>query len=110
MNKLLYIQDNIHLLIQIQAKKEHLQEVLLSLYETIAPTHKEDACLEYKLFNEGTSIVIKGEWSSKMALDMHLLLQFHLHLFEEVLPALCESISIQSLKEIEPPITALSLS
>ncbi len=109
MNKLLYVQDTIHLLIEIQAREEHLQEVLLLLYETIAPTHKEDACLEYKLFNKETSIIVKGQWRNKMALDMHLLMQFHLHLFEEVLPDLCESIRIQTFKEIEPPITALSL-
>ncbi len=110
MNKLLSVPDHVHLLIQIKAKEEHLQEVLLSLYKTIAPTHKEDGCLEYKLFNAGNSILLKGEWSSKMALDMHLLMQFHLQLFEDVLPNLCESISIQSFTEIEPPITALSLS
>ncbi len=110
MNKLIYVPDHVHLLIQIQAKEEHLQEVLLSLYETIAPTHKEEGCLEYRLFNEGKSILLKGEWSTKMALDMHLLMQFHLQLFEEVLPDLCESITVQSFTEIEPPITALSLS
>jgi len=110
MNTLQYVPENIHLIIHIQAKEEHLQEVLLSVYETISPTHKEDGCLEYRLFHEGTSVVIKGEWHSKMALDMHLLMQFHLHCFENILPDLCDNISIKSFKEIEPPITALSLS
>ena len=110
MNTLTYVPDHVHLLIQIQAKAEHLQEVLLLLYKTIAPTHKEEGCLEYRLSNEGNSILLKGEWRTKMALDMHLLMQFHLQLFEEVLPDLCESIMVQSFREIEPPITALSLS
>ncbi len=110
MNKILYIPDTFHLHIQIRAKEEFLQDVLLHLYETIAPTHKEEGCLEYKLFNEGCSIVVQGTWSSKMALDMHLLLQFHLHLFEDILPDLCEDISIQTFKEVEPPITSLSIS
>ena len=110
MNKILYVPETIHLLIQIQAKKEFLQKVLLSLYETIAPTHREEGCLEYKLFSQETSIIIQGKWSSKMALDMHLLLQFHLRLFEEVLPDLCESISVEMFQEIEPPITSLSIS
>lgn len=110
MNKILYIPDSFHLFIQIQAKDEFLQNVLLYLYETIAPTHKEEGCLEYKLFNEGNSIIVQGKWSSKMALDMHLLLQFHLQLFEDILPDLCEQISIETFKEIEPPITSLSIS
>lgn len=110
MNKILYIPDSFHLFIHIQAKDDSLQDVLLYLYETIAPTHKEEGCLEYKLFNEGNAIIVQGKWSSKMALDMHLLLQFHLHLFEDILPDLCEKISIQTFKEVEPPITSLSIS
>ncbi len=110
MNKILYVPDTFHLHINIQAKAEYLPNVLSYLYETITPTHKEEGCLEYKLFNEGNSIIVQGKWSSKMALDMHLLLQFHLKLFEEVLPDLCEKISIQTLKEVEPPITSLSIS
>lgn len=110
MNKILYIPDSFHLFIRIHAKGESLQDVLLHLYETIAPTHKEEGCLEYRLFNEGNTIIVQGKWSSKMALDMHLLLQFHLHLFEDILPDLCEHISVETFKEVEPPITSLSIS
>lgn len=105
-----HIQDSYHLFIRIEAKQEFQEEVLSLLYATISPTHKEEGCLEYKLFNEGKLIIIKGAWKSKMSLDMHLLLQFHLALFEEQLPDLCENIDVQVLHEIEPPITSLSIS
>ncbi len=103
-------QDSYHLFIRIEAKQEHQDKVLSLLYDTISPTHKEEGCLEYKLFNEGKLIFVKGAWKTKMSLDLHLLLQFHLTLFEKTLPKLCENIDIQTLHEIEPPITSLSLS
>ncbi len=110
MHNISYIPDTFHLFIQIQVKNEYRDKVLRYLYDTIAPTHKEEGCREYRMFNEEDHIVVQGKWNSKMALDMHLLLQFHLHLFETVLPELCHDISIQTFKEVEPPITSLSIS
>lgn len=104
------IEDSYHLFISIEAKEGYQQKVLSLLYATIVPTHKEEGCLEYKLFNKGKLIIIKGAWKTKMSLDLHLLLQFHLSLFEDTLPKLCENIDIQILHEIEPPITSLSIS
>lgn len=105
-----HIKDSYHLFINVIAKQEHQEKVLSLLYTSISPTHKEEGCLEYKLFNENNIIFIKGAWKSKMSLDLHLLLQFHLALFEEQLPGLCEKIDIQVVHEVEPPITSLSLS
>ena len=110
MHNITFVPENIHLLIRIRAKEEHLQEVLALLYKTIAPTHKEEGCLEYRLLNEDNTFILQGKWSSKMALDMHLLLQFHLETFEKKLPELCELIRIETFKEVEPPITSLSIS
>ncbi len=101
--------DNVHLLLRIKAKKKYTQHILEEIYKTIAPTHKEEGCLEYRLIHDAESIVVLGSWKSQIALDMHLLLQFHLQLIEEILPPLCKKISIQSYREVEPPITALSL-
>jgi quinol monooxygenase YgiN len=109
MHTVSYIQDVVHLVIRIKTKQEELEKVLLYLYETIAPTHKEEGCLEYRIVQNGTSLLIIGKWKSQMALDMHLLLHFHLHLFENILPGLCKKIRIQTYKEIEPPITSLSI-
>lgn len=109
MHTITHVQDHIYLNIRIKAKKKHLGKVLQALYDSIAPTHKEEGCLEYKLLHDGTSIVVIGRWSNQMALDMHLLLQFHLHLFEELLPPLCKKIRINTYAEIEPPITSLSV-
>jgi len=109
MQNVLYVPDNIHLLIRIKAKKEALDTLLIEIYKTIAPTHKEEGCLEYRVFHEGRDIFIFGTWKSKMALDMHLILQFHLHLVETVLPELSKKVRIHVSKELEPPITALSL-
>lgn len=105
----LYTPENIHLIIRIKAKKKDTDEVVLAAYQTISPTHKEEGCLEYRIFHAESEVVIFGTWKNKMALDMHLLLQFHLRLVEEILPPLSKKISIKIYKEIEPPITALSL-
>lgn len=110
MHTISYTQESVHLIIRIKAKKRNIDKVLLSLYETIAPTHKEDGCLEYRLLHRDNSIVIIGKWRNRMALDMHLLLHFHLHLFENILPGLCKKIHIETYKEVEPPITSLSIS
>ena len=83
--------------------------MLEALYKTIAPTHKEQACLEYKILHHKQFITVCGKWENKMALDMHLLFQYHLTLFETTLPPLCKKISIQTFEEVEPPITALSV-
>jgi len=109
MQTLLYTADTIHLVIKIKAKRKHINHVLEAIYQTIAPTHKEEGCLEYRLLHQDESIYIIGKWVNQMSLDLHLLLQFHLRLVEEILPPLCKKIHIQSYKEIEPPITALSL-
>jgi len=109
MQTLLYTADTFYLLIRIKAKKKYVQDILEAIYQTIAPTHKEEGCLEYKLLHDKESILVIGRWKSQMALDMHLLLQFHLTLMEDILPPLCKKINIQSYKEIESPITALSL-
>jgi len=105
----LYTADTIHLMIHIKAKKKHVQDVLAAAYQTISPTHKEEGCLEYRLIHNGRSVILTGKWKDEMSLNMHLLLQFHLQLIEETLPPLCKKIRVQTLKEIEPPITALSL-
>lgn len=109
MHTIAYTQDAVHLVIRIKTKKKELEKVLFYLYETIAPTHKEEGCLEYRILQNGTSLLVIGKWKSTMALDMHLLLHFHLHLFENVLPGLCKKIHVQTYKEIEPPITSLSI-
>jgi len=109
MKTIVYTPENVHLLIRIKAKKKDIDEVLLAAYQTILPTHKEEGCLEYRVFHVENEVVIFGTWKSKMALDMHLLLQFHLRLVEEILPSLSKKTSIKIYKEIEPPITALSL-
>lgn len=109
MNKIIYIPDTVYLHINIKAKKKSIDEVLTHVYNSISPTHKEEGCLQYKVLRDGSSIIIIGKWKNKMYLDMHCLLQFHLELFEETLPPLCKKISIRSYKEIDPPITSLSL-
>lgn len=110
MNTISYDPESVFLHIHIKVKKRHLDEVLFLLYNTIAPTHKEEGCLEYRLLHEGKSLLLYGKWKNKMALDMHLLLQYHMNLFENVLPSLCKKISVKSYKEIDPPITSLSIS
>ena len=109
MNTLIYTADHICLIIRIKAKEGYTPAVLEEIYKTIAPTHKEEGCLEYRLLHEEDSIVVLGKWKNQMALDLHLLLQFHVQLIEEILPPLCKKIRVKSYKEIEPPITALSL-
>ena len=109
MDTLTYTQDQVNLIIRLKTKKKETDTVLHALYETIAPTHKEEGCLEYRVLQEDRSILVMGRWKNRMSLDMHLLLQFHLHLFEELLPPLCKKISVSIYKELEPPITALSL-
>jgi quinol monooxygenase YgiN len=109
MNTLLYTADHICLIMRLKAQKGCIHTVAEEVYKTIAPTHKEEGCLEYRLLQQGDSIVVLGKWKSQMALDLHLLLQFHVQLVEEILPPLCKKIKIQSYKEVEPPITALSL-
>lgn len=109
MHTITHLQEHIYLHIHIKAKKQYLDKVLQALYDSIAPTHKEEGCLEYKIVHDDTSVFIIGRWKNKMALDMHLLMQFHLHLFEEVLPPLCKKIRIRTCLEVEPPITSLSV-
>lgn len=109
MNKIIYIQDVIFLHIRIKAKDKHIQNILQLLYETIAPTHKEDGCLEYRVFQQDKDILMVGKWKNRMSLDMHLLFGYHLNLFEDILPAISKKISIKTFQEIEPPITSLSL-
>jgi quinol monooxygenase YgiN len=110
MKNILYVPDTIYLFIRIKPKKKYSDSVLHLLYESIAPTHKEQGCLEYKILREEETILILGRWENKMSLDMHLLFQYHLALFEETLPPLCKKISIKVFDELEPPITALSVS
>ncbi len=109
MKKNLYVPDTIYLLIRIKAKKKYIDSILNLLYTSIAPTHKEQSCQEYKILKERDTIIVYGKWKNKMSLEMHLLFQYHLALFEETLPPLCKKISIQTYQELEPPITALSL-
>jgi len=109
MNNIFYTNDIVYLNIQIKTKKKNITKVLQYLYESIAPTHKEDACLEYKILHVEKNIIVHGKWKNKMSLDMHLYFQYHLKLFEEALPPLCKDIKIKIYQEIEPPITALSL-
>jgi len=110
MKKLLYVPNTVYLYIRIKPKKKYLDTALHLLYESIAPTHKEQGCQEYKVLKEEESILVFGRWENKMSLDMHLLFQYHLALFEETLPPLCKKISIKTYEELEPPITALSVS
>ena len=109
MNTPLYTADHIYLVMRIQAKNGCADAAIEAIYKTIAPTHKEEGCLEYRLLQDADSIVVLGKWKTQMALDLHLLLQFHIQLVETILPPLCTKITIQSYKEIEPPLTALSL-
>jgi len=109
MNKILYVPHYVYLQISIKAKKKHIQKVLELLYKSISQTHKEQACLEYKVLHNKKSITVFGKWENRTSLEMHLLFQYHLKLFEETLPPLCKKISIQTFEEIEPPITALSV-
>ncbi len=109
MKKILYVPDTIYLLIRIKPKKKYMDSILNLLYTSIAPTHKEQACQEYKILKERDTIIVYGKWENKISLEMHLLFQYHLALFEETLPPLCKKISIKTYQELEPPITALSL-
>ncbi len=109
MRSLADIADIHYLTIHLDVKPDHLHTALDEIYKTISPTHKEDGCLEYRLLHNECSVVIFGKWKNKMSLQMHLLLQFHLQLVEDILPPLCDKISVQTYTEIEPPITALSL-
>jgi len=61
MNKILYVPQTIYLLIHIKVKKKHLEQVLSFVYETIAPTHKEQACQEYKILQNSNTITISGK-------------------------------------------------
>jgi len=110
MKNILFVPTTVYLLIRIKPKKKYKESVLNLLYESISPTHKEQGCQEYKVLCEDESIVVMGKWENKMSLDMHLLFQYHLALFEETLPPLCKKISIKIYEELEPPITALSVS
>ena len=92
---------------RIKAKKKDIDEVILAAYQTISPTHKEEGCLEYRVFHANRELIIFGTWKSQMALDMHLLLQSHCNLVEDLLPPLCKKIKIKIYKELEPPITPL---
>ncbi len=109
MHTLTDIADISYLSIQLDVKAEFLAQVLSEIYATISPTHKEEGCLEYRLLHRNTSVLVMGKWKNKMSLEMHLLLQFHLKLVEEILPPMCKRIHINTYTEIEPPITALSL-
>ena len=109
MNKILYVPHTVYLHITLKTKKKQTLNVLNLLYETIAPTHKEQGCLEYKILQEGRFITLFGKWENKMVLNMHLLFAYHIKLFEETLPPLCKTIDTKIFEEIEPPITALSV-
>jgi len=109
MQNVLYTPDNVYLSIRIKTKKKALDTLLLEVYKTIAPSHKEDGCLEYRVMHKGQDIFIFGTWKNQMSLDMHLLLQYHLHLVETVFPKMAKKVRIEVFKELEPPITALSL-
>ena len=109
MKAVLYEPENMHLLIRIKSKKKYLDEMISEVYKTIAPTHKEEGCLEYRVFHKEQEIVIFGTWKNLMLLDMHQLLQFHVYLVEDVLPKMSKKFSLQVYKELEPPITALSI-
>jgi len=109
MQAVLYTPEQVHLDIRVKAKKGRIDEVILHAYNTIALSHKEEGCLEYKLFHSEDDILLKGTWKNNMALDMHLLLKYHLDLVETLLPPLSKKIKIKVYKEIEPPITALSI-
>jgi len=104
-----YSPENINMLIRIKAKKKDLDAVIMEAYKTIVVTHKEEGCLEYRVFHMDYDVMIFGTWSSAKALELHLLLQYHLNLVEELLPPLSKKISIKVYKELEPPITALSV-
>lgn len=110
MPKLYDYPDKVVLHLQIKPKSQHHNAVLEALYDTIAPTHKEEGCLSYRVFHQDKAICVLGEWKNQMALDMHLLFQYHLQLFEQTLPPLCKKIKQSQYRELEPPITALSLS
>ena len=109
MPAVLYTPEQVHLEIRVKAKKDRVDEVILHAYNTIAPTHKEEGCLEYKVLHNEDNILLKGIWKNTMALDMHLLLKYHLDLVEKLLPPLSKKVKVKVYKEIEPPITALSI-
>ena len=109
MQAVLYTPEQVHLDIRIKAKKNRVDEVILHAYNTMAQTHKEEGCLEYKVFHNEDDVVLRGVWKNMMTLDMHLLLKYHLDLIEVHLPPLCKKIKVKVYKEIEPPITALSI-
>lgn len=109
MQSILYTPENRHLHIRIKAKKKCLNEILSLVYKTIAPTHKEEGCLEYRVFSSDKDVMIFGTWKDTMSLDMHLLLQYHLDMMEKHLPLVSKKVSLKVSKELEPPITALSV-
>jgi len=109
MSAVLYRPENIHLLIRIKAKKKDLDKVILQAYKTIGVTHKEEGCLEYRVFHMDYDVMIFGTWASSKSLEMHLLLQYHIDMMETHLPSLCKKVSLKVYKELEPPITALSV-
>jgi len=109
MQSVLYTPEQVHLDIRIKTKKNRIDEVILHAYNTIAPSHKEEGCLEYKVLHNEEGVIIRGIWKNQMSLDMHLMFKYHLDLIETYLPPLCKKIKVAIYKEIEPPITALSL-
>ncbi len=109
MDSIIYEPEQVQLCIKIRPKKAQFSKVLKAIYGTIVPTHKEVACLEYKIFKDGEQLLVLGTWKNLISLEMHLLFKFHLDVFDKELPSLCQDISIKLYQEVEPPLTALSL-
>ncbi|MDF1880299.1 antibiotic biosynthesis monooxygenase [Sulfurimonas sp. MAG313] len=109
MHSVLYRPENIHLLIRVKAKKNELDAVVSEAYKTIAMTHKEEGCLEYRVFHIDSDVMIFGTWKDEKSLELHLLLKYHIDMIEKHLPLLSKKINLKVYTEIEPPITALSV-
>jgi quinol monooxygenase YgiN len=89
---------------KVIAKKESVETVKAELFKLIAPTRKEDGCLEYTLHqdNEDPAVFIFYEnWESEACLAGHMVSN-HFKNYVRAVGELLEEKIIQKMSRIEP--------
>lgn len=94
----------ITIIARVMAKKESVEKVRSELFKLIAPTRREEGCIEYRLHqdNEDPSLFIFYEnWESAAALGNHITSD-HYKAYVKASEGLIEGKVIHKLTGIEP--------
>jgi quinol monooxygenase YgiN len=93
----------VRLIARVVAKPGKAEELKARLRQMIAPTHREEGCLFYELFeaSEGGRFLFNELWASQEALDKHANSAHFKEFIGSAQPLLAEPLELNFLTEVK---------